>query len=101
MDYTADIGTLVGGNFAEFGLLYGMVILALVLWTLVWKGLALWNAAKNGHKIWFVIMLVINTLGILEIIYYFFFRRKDQKGQQIINENFPEKEAPETPKESL
>lgn len=47
-------------------------ILLFVLWTLVWKGLALWHSARRGHYWWFVILLVVNTLGILEIIYLFF-----------------------------
>jgi len=48
------------------------VILLFILWTLVWKGLALWHAARRGEQWWFMILLVINTLGILEIIYLFF-----------------------------
>lgn len=47
-------------------------ILIAVLWTLVWKGLALWHAARRGEYWWFLILLVVNTLGILEIIYLFF-----------------------------
>lgn len=46
-----------------------------ILWTLVWKGLALWRAAELRQKYWFIAMLVINTLGILEIIYIFFVAR--------------------------
>tara|TARA_B100000745_G_scaffold300439_1_gene254405 strand:+ start:3745 stop:4050 length:306 start_codon:yes stop_codon:yes gene_type:complete len=101
MDYTAVIGSIISGNAAELGLIGGLVILALVVWTIVWKGLALWHAAKNGHKIWFIALLILNTVGILEIIYYFFFRKKGQKGQQIVEENFPAKEAEEEPKEAL
>lgn len=47
-----------------------------VLWTLVWKGLALWRAAELRQKYWFVAMLIVNTLGILEIIYIFLVARK-------------------------
>jgi hypothetical protein len=47
-----------------------------VLWTLVWKGLALWKASALRQKYWFIAMLFINTLGILEIIYLFFVARK-------------------------
>jgi hypothetical protein len=43
----------------------------LLIWTIVWKGLALWRAAKNNHTGWFVALLIINTLGILEIIYLY------------------------------
>ncbi len=41
----------------------------LIIWELVWKGLALWRAAKNYHKIWYVCILIFNTVGILPIIY--------------------------------
>ena len=53
------------------------IILALVvLWTLPWKGYALWLSARAGHKWWFVALLVLNTLAILEIIYIFTIGRK-------------------------
>jgi len=47
------------------------LLLILALWTLFWKGLALWHAGRRAQPWWFVIMLVVNTLGILEIIYLF------------------------------
>jgi methionyl-tRNA synthetase len=47
------------------------LIVIAVIWTLYWKGRALWRAARNGDKGWFVALLVINTLGILEMIYIF------------------------------
>jgi methionyl-tRNA synthetase len=48
--------------------------LALVLvWSLVWKGFALWKAARKKHLTWFIVLLVVNTLGILEILYIFLF----------------------------
>ncbi|MBX4215715.1 DUF5652 family protein [Candidatus Parcubacteria bacterium] len=43
----------------------------LALWTLFWKGLALWHSGRRGHEWWFVAILLINFLGILEIIYLF------------------------------
>ena len=52
------------------------ILLLIVLWTLPWKGVALWKAAKNHHKIWFIALLIFNTLAILEIIYIFFFSKK-------------------------
>ena len=54
-----------------------LLILA-VLWTLPWKGVALWRAARNTHRWWFVALLLINTLAILEIIYIFGFSKKRQ-----------------------
>lgn len=50
---------------------FGLGIIVLLAWSLVWKGLALWRAAKRGEKIWFIVFLIVNTAGILEIIYLF------------------------------
>lgn len=49
------------------------IVLA-AIWTIAIKGYALWHAARNGQKEWFIALLVINTLGILEIIYLVWFR---------------------------
>ena len=48
----------------------------LLVWSIAWKGVALWNTSKNNQKNWFIAILVINTLGILEIIYLFRFAKK-------------------------
>ena len=54
-----------------------IAILAIVmLWVLPWKGYALWNAARLNHKWWFIVLLVTNTLAILDIIYVLFVVRK-------------------------
>jgi hypothetical protein len=53
-----------------------LLIVAVLVWSLVWKGLALWKSAGLRQKYWFIAILVINTLGILEIIYLFFVARK-------------------------
>ncbi len=65
-----------GGPGAEWGAGFGipLVISAFLLvavWSLLWKGLALWRAAKRGDMWWFIAFLFLNTLGILEIIYLF------------------------------
>lgn len=48
----------------------------IILWTLPWKGVALWKAAKLNDKIWFVVLLVVNTLALLEILYIFIFSKR-------------------------
>jgi methionyl-tRNA synthetase len=48
-----------------------LVILAVAVWSMIWKGIALWYAARRGEKGWFVALLILNTVGILEIIYVF------------------------------
>lgn len=52
---------------------FGAGIGLLALWSLLWKGLALWKSARNDQRYWFVALLVINTAGILEILYLFVF----------------------------
>lgn len=49
--------------------------LLLIAWSLFWKAWALWISAREGKKIWFGVLLVINTMGILEILYIFIFSK--------------------------
>ncbi len=52
------------------------LLLPVLLWSFFWKGLALWRSARSGQKYWFVALLVINTVGILEIIYLLGFSKE-------------------------
>ncbi len=47
------------------------LIILITIWALFWKGLALWYSARKKQSIWFIIFLLINTVGILEIFYLF------------------------------
>jgi hypothetical protein len=47
------------------------------IWSLIWKGFALWKAAKQDDKTWFIALLIINTAGILEIFYIFIFSKRN------------------------
>ena len=60
-------------------LLIWLAIIPIIIWTIIWKGIALWKAAKRDDTAWFIIMLVVNTLGILEIIYIFAVANKPKK----------------------
>lgn len=51
---------------------FGWGFIPVAIWSLAWSGLALWNAAKRGQKWWFVLFLLVHTMGILEIIYLMF-----------------------------
>ncbi len=55
----------------------------LMIWTMVWKGLALWKAAGKKDKIWFIALLVLNTLGLVEILYFFIFSKKPNLLQKL------------------
>lgn len=48
----------------------------IVIWSLIWKGLALWHSARKGEYIWFVVILLVNSVGILDIIYLFLIAKK-------------------------
>ena len=55
------------------------LILLITIWTLPWKGYALWIASKKKQKIWFIVLLTLNTLAILEILYIFIFSKQNKK----------------------
>jgi hypothetical protein len=46
-----------------------------ILWTIPWKGVTLWKAARNYQEGWFVAVLILETSGFLEILYILFFQR--------------------------
>ena len=50
---------------------YNIVLILLTLWTIPWKIYAVWHAVKNDHRTWFAVLLILNTLAILEIYYIF------------------------------
>ncbi|MDO8517480.1 MAG: DUF5652 family protein [Nanoarchaeota archaeon] len=52
------------------------ILLILTFWELIWKLIALWNCGKNNHLGWFIAIGVINTVGILPIVYLLFFNKK-------------------------
>lgn len=57
--------------------LFEVILFAvLIIWSLVWKGLALWRCGRNNQLTWFVVLLIVNTAGILEIIYILWFQKK-------------------------
>jgi len=58
-------------NLGQYFTQYPWLFLLLQLWSIPWKGLALWTAARREEKIWFVLLLLVQTVGILDIIYIF------------------------------
>ncbi len=51
-------------------------LLPLILLDLVLKALALWRAARSSQPIWFVALLLVNSLGILPAVYLLMHARK-------------------------
>lgn len=56
-----------------------LIIVLLTAWELVWKAFGLWHSAKNNQSVWFVCILLINTVGILPIVYLKFFKKSSQR----------------------
>jgi len=67
----------------SLGILY--IILAMVtIWSFVWKGLSLWKSAGKKQPIWFIVLLIVNTVGILDILYIYVFseiKKSDSKSK--------------------
>ncbi len=55
-----------------------------LVWSIFWKGFALWKSATKKQLVWFIFLLNINTLGLLEILYVFFFNRWDIDNGRIL-----------------
>ncbi len=49
-----------------------VILTILAVWSLAWKGFSLYHAARHEEKLWFVALLFVNTVGLLEIAYLFF-----------------------------
>ena len=48
-----------------------LIVLVMVIWSIFWKCYSVWTAVKRGDKRWFVALVILNTAGILDMIYIF------------------------------
>lgn len=67
----------------DFGQTYFMehpeafaLIALLGIWSWIWKAFALYRAGYNKSVGWFIALFILNTMGILEILYLFVFGKK-------------------------
>jgi len=72
--FTTGIELVYYGNMYNSPLFFvsqGMkpVIYLLVVLDLILKGISLYKSARKDQRVWFVALLLINSLGILPIIY--------------------------------
>lgn len=63
-------GAFFGLGFGLFALSSILMIILMIL-SILLKAYALWTAVKRDEKGWFVALLIINTLGILELVYLY------------------------------
>ena len=59
--------------------------IGLILWEMIWKGLALWRSGRRNDPLWFFALFILNTLGILPILYLIFTRKQGKKVVSTIN----------------
>lgn len=55
------------------------VLIILIIWEATWKLIALWKAGRNNHLAWFICIAIINTVGILPIVYILMYGNKRAK----------------------
>ena len=56
-----------------------ILIIILSIWDAVWKLIALWKSARNNHLPWFICIAIINSVGILPIVYILMHRDRREK----------------------
>jgi len=97
-----DTSALVGleglGSYEAISALLGVPVNTVIIifmivgiWSLVWKGFSLWKAASKKSIIWFIVLLVFNTVGILDILYIFVFSKINLKGKKESKPSKPKK----------
>lgn len=66
-------------------LLYGneVWIGLLTLWVLPWKGVALWRAAQRKEQAWFIVLLIVNTIGLLEMFYVLYWTKRKHPERKV------------------
>ena len=65
----------MGLKFLNEPLIIGVIIIV-GIFDVVMKLIAMWKAGRNNHLAWFIILALINTAGILPIIYILMHRNK-------------------------
>lgn len=56
-----------------------IIIIALFLFETILKGFALWRAARNNQKGWFIMLIILNTAGILPLFYLFGITKRESQ----------------------
>ncbi len=75
-------GILAMASFLEISVTALIVLILIGIWDGVWKIIALWKSARNNNLVWFVVLAIINSAGILPILYIFVFSKMGKKQVQ-------------------
>ena len=49
------------------------LFIIILIWMAAWKLLGMWKAAQKKSVIWFIVLGLVNTVGILPILYIYVF----------------------------
>ena len=66
-------------TFGGFEMSLILIILLITVWDLIWKIIALWKSARRDQKVWFIFLAIINSVGILHIIYLLMHKDQSEK----------------------
>lgn len=72
------IGQLINDFAQSSGLSTNLVLgilVVILIWSGVWKLLGMWKSARKSSWIWFIVLAITNTVGILPILYIYFFSK--------------------------
>ncbi len=75
-----EFNQFIGGLAQNFGVstnLILMLLITILLWSMVWKLSGMWKSARKGSLIWFIVLALTNTVGILPILYIYVFSKID------------------------
>ena len=51
------------------------ILYIIIAWSVIWKGIALWHCGRNKQLAWYLTIFIVNTCGVLEIVYLILSKR--------------------------
>ena len=63
--------------YGDFGMEFIKFLVPVMIFDLILRGFALWRSARKNQNVWFIALLVVNSMGILPLIYLVL--NRDQK----------------------
>ncbi len=80
---TNSITALLGEGIANIPLELLVILIIIVIWKLVWYGLALYKSFERKQIVWFTVLFVctfiLNDLGLIAIIYLLLNKHSEPK----------------------
>jgi methionyl-tRNA synthetase len=67
------------GDIMGMGILFSVIFVIVFVIAYALKAYALWHSARRGEMWWFVALFIINSMGILELVYIIFVLNKFHK----------------------